>query len=1051
MASSSSSFQNAINPPDIDGPHLQRPRLLELIDRHRQRRLLLVHAPAGYGKTTLLADYGRSSDIATCWLRLSAADRDVMRMATVLEASLAHRFHRLRGQIDLKPLAGTAIKGLARIFADAIREEINEPFLLIFDDVQWVNPSQQTCSFLDLLLQELPSNVTFVLAGRELPRVSLARLVVDAEVGGLGPQELALTLEEAGDLVEEHFGFRLPPPQLERLYRETEGWMTGVLLSAPQGTGAAVSRAHHDLQRVMASFVLEGQPQSVAEFLLASAVLPVMTSDACDAVLDRDDSATVLEQLLRGGLFITALHTRPKSYEYHPLLRDALIETLERRSRQRLRDLRQKAASYYAQRGDEERAVDLYLSGGDLVQAAQLAETSARPLFEAGRLATLEEWADRLRAGGAACPRLFHTVATGAFDRGEVETASDWCAAGRRALDSGQRDQSLQIRFDILEGRIAIREGEPARALELAKSSSQQLAGIDGELTLRGLALRLEALALYHLRQELARASELAGEAFELLKRAGEDYTAAQVLLDLSLIHSAIGRFPEAQQACQRAHALLQRIGSPLPLAIATNNLAVLAHQYGRYDRAIDLFDDALQLIRRVGSDRLEAFVLLGQGDLFNDLGLAHQAGDFYGEGLRLAARIQNQQLMRYGYTRTAALHRHSGNLAGAADWLDRAKRMEDKSSDAVAIGIQSSALDLHESPQAALQDLSKLQGLPDRQQESAEEATLLRFFLAAACQIAGEQQAAREHLASAFGFASQHGTLQSLAGELMHDRSMLEFAQRELADHPVIQLLVHRIEFMELVASRYGRVNGAGEPAELSLTALGEVEIQVSGTRFTDLSPLPRQLLFFLADHDPAQRDLLLETFWPGVPVKKQSSSLYTAVHTLRDKLGEDLITIEGSLYSLSSEANIHYDVLEFERTRKIARSIPKGDARRALALTQAVEAYGGPFLPEYHSDWVLDRRRALEADYLELLLDHSEAAAAKGQRRAATGSLEQALAVEPMREDINLRYLQLLRQQGRISEAVRHYHSLVHQLSDELGVDPSAELRRLYEELIR
>jgi LuxR family maltose regulon positive regulatory protein len=148
------------------------------------RKLIVIAAPPGYGKTTLLADFHHHTEIPTCWVRLTEADTDVMRLAGLLQHSLQKRFRRLRDRPNLAALASASPAALARSFASAIETYVGEAFAILMDDVHLVNDSRPVLEFLDELLASQPGQVTLIAAGREVLDVSLARLMAGGSLAG---------------------------------------------------------------------------------------------------------------------------------------------------------------------------------------------------------------------------------------------------------------------------------------------------------------------------------------------------------------------------------------------------------------------------------------------------------------------------------------------------------------------------------------------------------------------------------------------------------------------------------------------------------------------------------------------------------------------------------------------------------------------------------------------------------------------------------------------------------------------------------------------------
>jgi DNA-binding SARP family transcriptional activator len=382
---------------------------------------------------------------------------------------------------------------------------------------------------------------------------------------------------------------------------------------------------------------------------------------------------------------------------------------------------------------------------------------------------------------------------------------------------------------------------------------------------------------------------------------------------------------------------------------------------------------------------------------------------------------------------------------------LKRAKGLDSQGDRPIVVQIQMGAALMETSLKEAKELLIGLLKTP-KVELHAQERILLLYFLARVSLFEEKRNQAKDYLEQALDLAGGHGDEQCIAGELMYDVECREFLNQILSDHPTVAIIQQRLELMRAIARRYQETSQEeAVPAQLRLTAFGASQVYFEGGRITGIEPLPRQLIFYLADRGHVDRDELLETFWLDVPIGRQAASLYTAMHNIRRFLPEEIIQIEGSLYRINPGFMIEYDVAHFEHAVLIAENMPLGDPRRLFALTEAMHAYTGSFLPEYSTNWVLERRRELENRYLDILILYADEAATRGRPLESLESLRQALKLAPLRDDLNLRYIQLLGQLERRSEAVGHYQKYTRLLADELGLDPPDSIREAYSRLIK
>jgi len=1052
MTSRDPLIRHAINPPAFDERNaIHRERLVDAIHANMPRKLIAIAAPAGYGKTTLLADFGASSEFTICWMRLSEADWDVMRFAEVLAASLQARFRRLKGKPDLKALAKSSPEALAVAFASSIDEQIAETFFIVIDDLHLINQSKPVLKFLDRFLQDLPEQATVIAAGREVPEVSLARLMAERDLAGFGPHDLALTREELVDLTEKQQGEPLTDAEIDHLLDESRGWVTGIVMSgavADLGAGSLIGGGRPMVYEYLASVVLNRQLDDLRRFALDASVLPVMIAEACDVVLERDDSQKYLGRLVRKGLFITVSDSSPRTYEFHPLFREFLIASQESADPRRLQLLRRRAAQYHLDQGSKEQAVDLLIDAGSLSRAGKLAERFAEDMFEQGRIQTLERWAEALDQDSVSIPNVLLFLTQSRFNRGDLDEAESMLAEANRSISS-KASKDIRARAEINQGFISYRRGAYAAAIESADRLQQIYAKRKNRRNL-GMGLRLKALAVFEGQNDTVLAEELVAEAVDCFVGPGGDYPRAAALVDLSMYQDAQGNLQQANATRTQVLELAREIGAPLPLAVAYGNLARGAHQSGEFESALHDSQEALNHARQAASPLREAIALLRQADVFNDIGLTLQAAELYRQALDILLELDDVQWIRYGCLQASVLHRRRGGAGVAHEWLKRAIVVEDSKKPPSSVRIQQAALELHASPENAIKNL-RLLVRKGAQKLEAEQLTLAYYFLARAAFEMENEGRSIQTLVEALTLAGRFGAEQVIAAELRFDPDFAEFASGRFKSDPTFLLIRARIETLMGLERRYeSRVEEEPDELALAFEALGVTRVRINGAEVKQLKPMATEVLYYLLDRGRVARDQLMETFWPEYAPGRQVSSLHTAIYSIRRELGKEAIDFDGTIYRLDPDLSAQYDVANFEQAASIAEGLPPGDPRSMFALTEAVDLYGGEFLQEFDSEWVSERRRGLELQYLDLLADYSAEALIRGRASDAVGWLRKALILDPLRDDTNRHYLDALGRLGRRSEIVAHYQEYVRALSEELGLDPPEEVRELYDRLI-
>jgi LuxR family maltose regulon positive regulatory protein len=346
-----------------------RSRLLPLLDESLQHKLTLVSAPAGYGKTTLLAAWLQSrpkDNPGVAWLSLEPGDNDPLRFWMYVLAALD------RSSPDIAAQALGALRaGQAPPFETALASLINAlamqatPIVLILDDYQVVGDPQVHASLI-FLLEHLPPQLHLILLTRTDPPLRLSRLRARDQLLEIRTDQLRCTAEESAAFITQVMKLSPPPEILQAVVTRAEGWLVGLQLlglslrrhADPGAMLTGLGGSRHFILDYLTDEVLRQQPPSLQEFLLHTSILGRMCAPLCEAVVGRPVSQEMLEELAAANLFVVPLDEERRWYRYHSLFADALRYRLEQEEKALLPTLHRRASQWYQQQGSTEEAVE---------------------------------------------------------------------------------------------------------------------------------------------------------------------------------------------------------------------------------------------------------------------------------------------------------------------------------------------------------------------------------------------------------------------------------------------------------------------------------------------------------------------------------------------------------------------------------------------------------------------------------------------------------------------------------------------------------------------
>src|SRR5690348_268825 len=388
---------------------VSRPRLSQRLDRGTTAKLMLISAPAGFGKTTLLTEWlaglaGPADERLAAWLSLDRADNDPASFWTYVIAALQTVAPGV-GESALTLLQAPQPPPLETVLTALLNELGAGPdeIVLVLDDYHVIDARdvQDTMAF---LLDHLPPRLHVVIAGRTDPALPLARLRARGELVEIRAAELRFTADEAAAYLNEMMGLRLTARDVAALEGRTEGWIAALQLAALSMQGrddvagfiAGFTGDDRYIVDYLAEEVLQRQSDRVQSFLLQTSILGRLSGPLCDAVTGQGGGKAMLEALDRGNLFLVSLDDRRRWYRYHHLFADVLQARLLDEQPGRVPDLHRRASGWYERNGEPSEAVRHALASGDFERAAGLVELALLAMRRTRQEAKLRGWLEAL-------------------------------------------------------------------------------------------------------------------------------------------------------------------------------------------------------------------------------------------------------------------------------------------------------------------------------------------------------------------------------------------------------------------------------------------------------------------------------------------------------------------------------------------------------------------------------------------------------------------------------------------------------------------------------
>lgn len=1053
-----------------------RPRLNNLLSELTEKRLVLVSAPAGYGKTSLLIDFISDTPLPVCWYTIDHLDYDPLQFIAYIAAAIHQRFPQF-GQRTSAALSGAQgqldIDFIATILINEIYDTIPEHFLLILDDYHLVNDNMQVRHFISRILQDLEENCHLIITSRSL--LSLPDLPVMAarsEVGGISFEELAFTADEIQNLYLQSQHQQLSDEIAAEILKRSEGWVTGIVLASQ--VKAKSTAARERLARV-SRFGLDDYflqlinelPADIRSFLLRSSLLGEFNTDRCNQILgralgiDNEPWNQWMNVIQQNNLFAMPVGEEGDWLRYHPLFLEFLQNQIFRERPDEARQIEKGLALVCIQNNEWDRAFAIYRRLDMPEDLVKVIETAEPDIITGGRISTLSAWIDSLPV--------------------EVLNTRPFIIALQGYIAMALGDNSLALTLynqaigamHLPEDRVHLARSLAMRAKQYyligqhdaaISDSNECIQLIQNDLEQRkilGDALRNIGLC-YYLKGKLQDALKWLGDALKIMRSINDQKSEAVINLEMGLAYENLGDYNRSKEKYSTALVYWERVENPVWLSNLLNNLGVLEQMMGNYELAIQAFDRSLDYARSCNYIRMEAYVLTGIADLYADLQADEQSLQIYQMAAEIADRAQEHFLQVYINVQSAALCGQRSDFTAAYQFTQKAQEL---------VAPEGSEMEYY----LCELEFCGLKILEDKANEIIPR-------LENACAYFGKEghkvQKERAHL---YLMLAYHATSQpekiienflyiisSVDGEFL-PVSLIATASRHtdrlancqsdylFEEYDRFQAEIEKFKKKRTSLRRYLRENARLvplAPPTLFIRSLGRMEVQLNKKVITssDWQTQSARDMFFLllAKPEGMTKEEISLIFWPDGSNEEVKFRFKNTVYRVRRALGKNVVVLEQDIYRFNNSLDYEYDVELFLKEGVLANQ-SKDPIQKLSHFREAIKYYRGNYLYEIDETWVLAAREYLRQNYLNILMQVSKIYLELANYELAHEYCQRLLNEDNLLEDAHRLALRIYAARGNRAGLVRQYQRCVETFEREINAEPSLQTQQLYHDLLK
>ncbi|MGD9379883.1 MAG: tetratricopeptide repeat protein [candidate division WOR-3 bacterium] len=1066
-------LQTKLEPPRVKGTILRRDRLLAILHDNLDKKLILLCADAGYGKTTLLAQFCEEVSIPFVYYDLDDTDSNMAAFFSYLVAGIRKHYPRFGKAVEeLIPETGN-VDIVVGTFINEFIKAIKKDFYIILDDFHYLQNNRRICSAIDYLLRHLPKNLHLIISSRAVPNINLTYYLAKQELFEIEKEHLRFNQEEIHSLLSTVYGLKVPDEDVKRIAEFSEGWVTVLQLilqrirsageDAAEDTLNSYAASDENIFNYFAREVFDQTPKRVKEFLLRTAVLDYLNPRVCDYLLNIRRSKKIIDYLDSENIFISKVGD---NYQYHPIFHEFLRKKLGQYFASGVvKKLHYKAGVHLLNQSDYAAAVKHFVAAERYAGAARILDQNHQHWMRRADYATFIQLVDSFPdAVLEKYPCLLLRKAD-ALDNLDKKTQALRLTESTLKLFRKKKDKRGTAQALILKALIFYSQGQRRKGIYHANKAY-------GLIQKRDSLLKADILmqlgSMYRDACRYGKAHACYQSALKILRKFEDREMEESLLTSIALLHFTMSNFKEADRLFMEILSRFSDLLSGLDLLYKYSTVVVVNIDAGDYKKAWDYLARAEEMLLKYNDPWITKYLVYMRGKLHWSEGRFRKAIEFLSEAVE-KYKTFSRILDPYILGDIVDSHLRLGEVAKAREVFSKIDSLLDI---------------INETPNLLVDyltirgSLETIEGKLDEALASLKDAlrkarsidnpyisVTTYYKLSTTYLKQGSYEQALSSFKKCLDIARQKGYDAYL---LIEARENVDLFRLALENDCMVEYVLHILESVDTEQSKdvLNWMQIERGLYDLQCRFFGTLEIRDAQDRIIRPNWRTKNteelfILFVAGEKKKYSKDELIDTFWPRKDLRGAAHSLHVEISALRNMLKEILrsefdkqriVVFVNQHYYLNPKVYVSTDVQKFRQLISQASACVSQNRTRAKQLwMQALDLYRGDFCEHIDAEWCEDIRSYYRKTVVDVLKKMGRVSFEDKSYQESLDFLGRALGIDDTDEAVHISVMRCLQAVNDKDGVQKQYKKLVKALN-RMGISlPSSEAKEIYQASLR